>query len=105
MRRGSIMRAAGALLAATCFAAGVAGAQSPLHEFTIYPLLLGIAVSWSVPPLYQHPAGQSGLMAPWLPEPVVTEYCVMYVAVYVESATGAMVWLCAPPSDQDEKTY
>jgi hypothetical protein len=28
-----------------------------------------------------------------------------YVARYVADAFAVMLWLCAPPSDQEEKTY
>ena len=29
----------------------------------------------------------------------------MYVALYVADAFAVMLWLCAPPSDQEEKAY
>ena len=28
-----------------------------------------------------------------------------YVALYVADAVAVVLWLCAPPSDQEEKTY
>jgi hypothetical protein len=28
-----------------------------------------------------------------------------YVALYVADAVAVMLWLCAPPSDHEEKTY
>ena len=57
------------------------------------------------PLLYQQPLAQLGVILPeagGLRE-VVNWLCVVKLAVYVAAVAGVViVWLCVPPSDQEE---